>query len=118
MSESIDEELRFKLMRMLSERPQTSQRELAAALGVSLGKTNYCLHALVTRGWVKARNFRNSSNKLSYAYVLTPSGLREKARATVRFLRRKQAEHAALAAEIERLRREIDLARPDSVTPT
>jgi EPS-associated MarR family transcriptional regulator len=97
-------------MRALEERPEVSQRELARELGLSLGKTNYCLRALIEKGWVKARNFRDSGNKLAYAYVLTPSGLRAKASATLEFLVRKQREFAALEAEIERLRLEVDRA--------
>lgn len=79
---------------------------MARELGLSLGKTNYCLKALVDSGWVKVRNFRNSRHKLGYAYRLTPSGVRERARATLRMLQRKSAEYEALKEEIERLRAE------------
>jgi EPS-associated MarR family transcriptional regulator len=103
----IDEDLRLAILRQLSERPEQSQRELARALGLSLGKTNYCLHALIEKGWIKARNFRNSSNKLAYAYALTPSGLRAKARATIAFLDRKQREFENLRHQIEALRAEV-----------
>lgn len=103
----IDEDLRLAILRQLSERPEQSQRELARALGLSLGKTNYCLHALIEKGWIKARNFRNSSNKLAYAYALTPSGLRAKARATIAFLDRKQREFESLRHQIEALRAEV-----------
>jgi EPS-associated MarR family transcriptional regulator len=96
------------MLRVLDRRPELSQRELARELGLSLGKTNYCLRALIEKGWVKARNFRDNRNKLAYAYVLTPNGLREKAAATLSFLARKQREFALLEAEIERLRREIE----------
>lgn len=74
---------------------------------MSLGKTNYCLRALIERGWVKANNFRNSENKAAYLYLLTPKGADEKGRATIRFLRARLAEHAALQQEILRLREEI-----------
>jgi EPS-associated MarR family transcriptional regulator len=103
----MDEELRLRLLRLLTDSPELSQRELAHRLGLSLGKTNYCLRALIDKGWVKANNFRNSQNKLAYAYVLTPSGLGAKASATTAFLRRKQEEFAQLEREIEQLREEV-----------
>lgn len=84
-----------------------SQRELAEALGVSLGKTNYCLRALLERGLIKMQNFRNSKNKAAYAYYLTPEGMRRKARLTAGFLKRKIAEYHALKGEIEKLRAEV-----------
>ncbi len=104
----MDDDVRLAILRILDGRPEVSQRELARELGLSLGKTNYCLRALIEKGWVKARNFRNSRNKLAYAYVLTPKGLREKAAAMLSFLARKQREYAALEAEIARLHREIE----------
>jgi EPS-associated MarR family transcriptional regulator len=103
----MDEELRLRLLRQLIECPDLSQRELAHRLGLSLGKTNYCLRALIDKGWVKVNNFRNSQNKLAYAYVLTPSGLRAKGSATADFLRRKQLEYARLESEIAQLRTEV-----------
>ena len=80
------------LLRLLNERPELSQRELSLALGLSLGKTHYVLHALLDRGLVKVRNFRRNDNKLAYAYLLTPAGLSEKLSLTRRFLARKKAE--------------------------
>lgn len=103
----MDEELRLRLMRLLNESPDLSQRELALRLGLSLGKTNYCLRALIDKGWVKVNNFRNSHNKLAYAYVLTPSGMRVKSNATAEFLRRKQLEFIQLEREIAELRQEV-----------
>ena len=76
-------------------------------MGISLGKVNYCLRALIEKGWVKAANFRRSSNKVAYAYLLTPRGIDEKARVTAQFLMRKVAEYEALEKEIENLRREV-----------
>ena len=104
----IDKEIHLTLLRYLAENPQVSQRELAEHLGISLGKTNYCLKALVEKGLVKARNFKNSADKRAYLYLLTPSGFRAKAEISVRFLQRKIAEHEALHAEIEQLRRELE----------
>lgn len=101
------DEIHLRLMKAIQTNPQATQRDLAGELGVSLGKANYCLRALVDKGWVKARNFRVNPNKLGYAYLLTPTGIDAKARLTVRFLRRKVEEYEALRAEIEDLRREV-----------
>ncbi len=103
----IDDEVRYKLLKLLHEEPHLSQRALSKHLGVSLGKVNYCVKALAERGLVKARNFKNSQNKSAYAYFLTPKGIEEKASVAVRFLKRKLDEHRELEAEIERLRREV-----------
>ena len=83
-----------------------NQRDLAAALGVSLGKTNFCLQALVAKGLLKMQNFQSNKRKLAYAYLLTPAGLLEKAALTSRFLKRKTREYELLKAEIEALRQE------------
>lgn len=98
----------YKLMRLLAANPGMSQREAARALGMSLGKVNYCLQALVQKGWVKATNFKNSQNKAAYLYVLTPSGLRGKAKLTLEFLKIKMREYEALSIEIEEMRREAE----------
>lgn len=105
----MDDQVRLQLLRELNEHPDLSQREIAQRLGLSLGKTNYCLRALIDKGWVKVNNFRNSENKLAYAYVLTPSGMRAKASVTAAFLRRKQEEYARLEQEISELRAEVGL---------
>ena len=102
------EEIHYKLMRMLQANPQMSQRDAARELGVSLGKVNYCLRALVRRGWVKASNFKNSQNKAAYMYLLTPRGLEQKASLTLRFLQVKLREYEALRAEIEQMRQESE----------
>lgn len=99
----MNEDVRFRILNILKDKPDLSQREIADELGVSLGATNYVLKALVEKGQVKVRNFRASNNKLRYAYVLTPSGIEAKARLTAGFLKRKYAEHAALKSEIEEL---------------
>ena len=100
-------EISYKLLKLLEARPDISQRELARELGVSLGKTNYCVKALVDKGWVKVDNFRNSQNKLAYAYILTPKGVSEKAKVTLSFLQRKRNEFEAIKKEIEQLQLEI-----------
>lgn len=101
------DETRYRILRALQENPQLSQRQLAAELGISLGKANYCLRAVIERGWVKVRNFRNSDNKLGYAYFLTPKGAEAKAKVALRFLKYKMDEYEALTEEIETLRQEI-----------
>ena len=107
MPHQISDEIRYLVLRYLEEHPEASQRELARHLGVSVGKVNYCLRALAEKGWLKMRNFRDSRNKLSYTYILTPSGMAEKVNVTYAFLRRKIAEYDVLSAEIERLSREV-----------
>lgn len=84
-----------------------SQRDLAEALGVSVGKTNYCVRGLVDKGLLKMNNFRNSQNKLAYAYLLTPAGIAAKADLTARFLKRRLVEYESLKKEIEELKREL-----------
>ena len=103
--------MHYKLMRLLDENPGMSQRDAARELGVSLGKINYCLRALMGRGWVKAANFKNSQNKAAYLYMLTPSGIAGKANLAVEYLKEKVSEYEALRVEIERMQRE---ARSDS----
>lgn len=100
------EESHLKVLRILEATPNINQRELAEAVGVSLGKLNYCLKALLERGHVKMQNFRNNQNKLSYYYLLTPSGIAAKADITTRFLKRKMEEYEALKVEIEALKLE------------
>lgn len=101
------EAARLAVLRLLERRPDMSQRELSEALGLSLGKTHYVLHSLLDRGLVKAGNFRRSGTKLAYAYVLTPSGLREKLRLTRAFLVRKENEFKQLRQVIASLRDEL-----------
>lgn len=101
----LTDEFRYKILKLVQEQPEISQRELAKALGISLGKANFCLNALIHVGLLKASNFRNSNNKLAYMYVLTPKGIEEKARITMRFLKYKIEEYQSLQAEIEELRR-------------
>jgi len=108
------EDTHLRLLRLLESQPSLSQRALANELGISLGKTNYCLKALVDKGWVKIRNFRNSDNKRGYMYLLTPRGIERKATGTVRFLLEKRAEFESLKREIDRLSREVETERSSS----
>jgi len=109
----LTDEYRAKILQKLEEDPRISQRDLARELGISLGKANYCLRALIQTGLIKANNFKNNRHKSAYMYYLTSKGMAEKARATVRFLDRKVAEYEALRREIEALKRQVeDQARP------
>lgn len=103
----MEDEIHYKLLKVLEETPDVTQRELAARLGISLGKANYCLRALMGRGWVKMDNFRRNPNKMGYVYLLTPKGIEEKARFAVHFLRHKLHEFDSLKAEIELLQLEV-----------
>ena len=102
------DERQLKALRLLEDNPELTQRQLAEALGVSLGAGNYCLKALVDKGWVKLENFQRNPNRLGYLYLLTPMGLAAKTQLTARFLKRKMDEYEALKAEIEDLRAEVD----------
>ncbi len=112
-SDQFREDVRFRVLRLLQDHPEYSQRQVAEALGVSLGAVNYCLNALAQRGLVKIRRFSNSSNKLGYAYILTPAGVAEKAALVGAFLQRKRAEFAIIQAEIESMQAELDQLTPD-----
>jgi EPS-associated MarR family transcriptional regulator len=109
----INEETRYKMMRLIEANPQMSQRDVAKALRMSLGKVNYCLQALISKGSVKATNFKNSHNKAAYMYFLTPRGIEEKASLAVRFLKVKMREYEELRAEIEQARRDSQEHKPD-----
>ena len=103
----IDQELEYRALKILEQQPDLTQRQLSEALGVSLGKTNYLLKSLVDVGWIKLDNFQKSDNKWGYAYLLTPTGMTEKAAITLRFLKRKKQEYNDLQLEIARLQQEV-----------
>ena len=96
------------LLREIDSNPQLTQRELSTRLGLSLGKINFLVKAMIKKGFIKADNFKNSQNKIAYLYYLTPMGLEEKAKITYRFLKRKMEEYEKLEAEIQQLREEVD----------
>jgi EPS-associated MarR family transcriptional regulator len=102
----LSDEVRYRLLKLLDSNPEMSQRDLARELGISLGKVNFCLRALVRKGWVKASRFTNSRNKAAYMYLLTPHGIDEKVRVTLLFLRIKLREYEMLRAEIDQIRRD------------
>lgn len=101
-------ETQYKVMRLLEANPEMSQRDVAGELGISLGKVNYCLRALIQKGWVKAANFKNSKKKAAYMYLLTPRGVEQKGRLTVKFLQIKMREYELLRLEIEQMKRETE----------
>jgi EPS-associated MarR family transcriptional regulator len=102
----LTDEYRYRILKLLESDPHASQRRIADELGISVGRVNYCLKALVEKGLVKVNNFRNSANKRAYLYLLTPRGIEEKAVVTARFLRRKLDEYEALKRELEELQRD------------
>jgi EPS-associated MarR family transcriptional regulator len=104
----LSDEIGYKLMRLLDAKPELSQRDAARELGVSLGKVNYCMQALIQKGWLKAARFKSSRNKAAYMYLLTPRGLEEKAALTLEFLRIKTREYEQLRVEIQKMRREVN----------
>lgn len=112
----IPDETRYRLLKYLSDHPDASQRDLAQQLGVSLGKINYCVAALIAQGWVKVQNFKRSPTKANYLYVLTAKGLEEKVNVTRAFWKRKLAEYDALKDEIERLSAEVGPLREDEAS--
>jgi len=103
-------EIHLQVLRAVESRPGLTQRELAKELGVSLGKAHYCMKALVEKGLVKMGNFSHNQQKLGYAYLLTPSGIKSKALLTAHFLERKAAEYAALKYELESISGSLEAA--------
>ena len=102
-----NQELEYRALKILEQQPDLTQRQLAEELGVSLGKTHYLVKSLIDVGWVKLDNFQKSNNKWGYAYLLTPTGIAEKAAITARFLVRKQREYNDLQQEIAQLQEEV-----------
>jgi EPS-associated MarR family transcriptional regulator len=104
----LTDEYRYRILKLLEADPCASQRRIADELGISLGRVNYCLKALIDKGLVKVNNFRNNQNKRAYLYLLTPRGIEEKTKVTARFLRRKLEEYESLKREVEELQREAE----------
>jgi EPS-associated MarR family transcriptional regulator len=103
----LQEDTYFRVLRILQSRPDVTQREIAHLLGISASGLNYCLSALIDKGWVKVHNFSDSKNKFGYVYLLTPSGIAEKSVLAGRFLQRKLLEYEEMRAEIESLRGDL-----------
>lgn len=111
----MQDEIAYKLLKLIESEPHLSQREIAQKMGVSLGKANYCLKALVDKGFIKLQNFYNNKKKNAYIYILTPRGIEEKADVTYRFLQRKIKEYEDIKIEIENLRIETSLTNHSEV---
>ena len=107
----MQDEIAYKLLKLIEAEPYLSQREIAKIMGVSLGKTNYCIKALIDKGFIKFQNFYNNKKKSAYIYFLTPQGIEEKAEVTYRFLQRKIKEYENIKVEIENLKNEAALAK-------
>jgi EPS-associated MarR family transcriptional regulator len=105
---NLQEDTKFRLLQLLKENAQLSQRDMAKALGVSFGGVNYCLNALIEKGLVKIQNFSKNKNKFSYRYLLTPSGISEKTKMTSHFLKRKMIEYESIKLEIDKLKLELE----------
>ncbi len=103
-----NQDLEYRVLKILEEQPKVTQRQLAMELGVSLGKTHYLIKSLIDVGWIKLSNFKRSETKWGYAYLLTPRGISEKTLITKQFLARKQREYKILKDEIMRLQKEVE----------
>ena len=114
----LTDETRYRILKLLEADPHASQRRISDELGISLGRVNYCLNALIKKGLVKANNFRNSENKRAYLYLLTPRGIEERTRVTARFLRVKLDEYEILKRELEELQREAASGAKQTETGT
>jgi EPS-associated MarR family transcriptional regulator len=112
---SLKDEIAYKLLKLIEAEPHLSQRDIAQKMGISLGKTNYCLKALINKGFIKFQNFYNNKKKTAYIYLLTPQGIEEKAQVTYRFLQRKIKEFEDIKVEIESLKNEAALAKETGV---
>jgi EPS-associated MarR family transcriptional regulator len=110
------EDTYFRVLRMLQDNPDMTQREIAEKLGISTSGLNYCLKALIGKGWVKMQSFSQSKNKFGYVYVLTPQGIAQKATLASRFLKRKMDEYDALKAEIDTLKLEVTISMDTAST--
>ena len=111
MNNPYEQEIRYRLLKILSKDPNLTQRKMAKKMGISLGKVNYCLSELAKKGFIKINRFKSSSNKIRYIYILTPRGLEERARLTLSFLRRKTLEYEEISRQIRDLAQEIEEER-------
>lgn len=117
MNHASEQEIFYRLLKILSQESNLGQRDMAKKMGISLGKVNYCISELATRGWIKITRFRSAKHKIPYTYMLTPKGLEEKGRLAVRFLWRKVSEYEEIKMQIEELHTEVQqegFSNPDS----
>ncbi|RJO61818.1 MarR family EPS-associated transcriptional regulator [candidate division WS5 bacterium] len=114
MNHTYEQEIRYRLLKVLSQDPQLGQRDMAKKMGISLGKVNYCISQLAAKGLIKITRFRSAKNKIPYTYVLTPKGIEEKGRLTLRFLKRKLSEYEEIKKQIRELHCEVEENAHDS----
>lgn len=107
MNHNYEQEIRYRLLKILAEEPKLGQREMAKKMGISLGKVNFCVSELATKGWIKITRLKSARKKIPYIYMLTPKGLEEKGKLTVRFLKRKLAEYEEIKKQILELHNEV-----------
>ena len=120
MNHIYEQEIRYRLLKILAEKPKLGQREMATKMGISLGKVNFCVSELAAKGWIKITRLKSARKKIPYIYMLTPKGLEEKGNLTVRFLRRKLAEYEEIKKQILELHNEVQqgsLDNPKGETP-
>jgi EPS-associated MarR family transcriptional regulator len=108
MNDAFNQEVRYRLLKVLSQDASLTQREMAGKMGISLGKVNYCLSELARKGFIKIKRFKDSQNKFQYLYHLTPRGLEAKASLTISFLKQKMSEYSEIKRQIKELAREIE----------
>lgn len=116
MNNPYEQEIQYRLLKILSKDPNFTQREMAKKMGISLGKVNYCLSELAKKGFIKISRFKSSRNKIRYIYILTPRGLEEKARLTLSFLKRKTLEYKEISRQIRDLAREVEEERLEDIS--
>ena len=108
MNNNDDQEIRYRLLKILESNPNLTQRQMAEEMGLSLGKFDYCLKEVIKKGFVKINRFKSSDNKAGYMYLLTPHGIEAKTKITVNFLKRKMNEYEKIKQEIEELKEEVE----------
>ncbi|MCK5509035.1 MAG: MarR family EPS-associated transcriptional regulator [Desulfobacterales bacterium] len=108
MKHAYEQEIHYRLLKILRLEPQFGQRDMAKKMGISVGKVNYCISELAAKGWIKITRFRSAKNKIPYTYMVTPKGLEEKAKLTLRFLKRKLSEYEEIKKQIRELHHEFE----------
>jgi len=107
MNHAYEQEIRYRLLKILAREPQLGQREMAKRMGISLGKVNFCVSELADKGWIKVTRLKSARKKIPYIYMLTPKGLEEKGKLTVRFLKRKVSEYEEIKMQISEIYQEV-----------
>ena len=107
MNHNYEQEIRYRLLKVLGQDPNLGQRDMAKRMGISLGKVNYCVSELASKGWIKIIRFKSAKNRIPYTYMLTPKGLEEKGHLTIGFLKRKLAEYEEIKKQIRELHYEV-----------